>query len=223
MKKSVVSIVAICLLLNGVVLAQKLTPVSTNALATSSTGTLIQGPTKITDVKVIPAANCVSAVAGGSWSFAAATFTAACRAGTNNLGGGLQAIPSTGAAAQFLIELPSDWDTAIQPFIKIFYASGTNTSGTVIWTVSSACSKEDGSVTDDPAFVAESAFGSQTMAAASRMWAVSGQFTGITSGNNCIAGSSVIIKVAVSGTAAAAINAYQAVVTIPRIVAYQAN
>lgn len=172
---------------------------------------------------IIPAANCVAATAGSGWSAASSTFTAACRAGTNNLSGALQAIPSTGAAAQFLIELPLDWDTASQPFISILYGSGANTSGTVIWTVSSACSKQDGSVTDDPAFNAETAFASQTMATANRTWGKSGQFTAITSGNNCVGGSQLIVKVAVSGTAASNINAYQATVTIPRLLTVQAN
>jgi len=175
------------------------------------------------DVKLIPAANCNAATAGAGWSTASSNFTPACRAGTNNLGGALQAIPNTGAAAQFLAELPQDWDTSTQPYISIFYGSGSNASGTVIWTVSSACSKENGSVSDDPSFNAESAFATQTMAAANRMWAQNGQFTAITSGNNCIAGSSILIKVAVSGTASSNINAYQVVLTIPRLPVVQAN
>ncbi len=175
------------------------------------------------DTKVIPAANCIAGTAGGGWSNAASNFTAACRAGSNNLGGALQATPATGAVAQFMLELPADWDTATQPYISIYYGSGANSSGTVIWTVSSACSQMNGSTTDDPAFVAEPAFAPQTMAAASRTWAKNGQFTRMTGSNNCVAGSSVIIKVAVSGTAASAINAYQAVVTIPRLLTVQAN
>jgi hypothetical protein len=106
---------------------------------------------------------------------------------------------------------------------NIVYSSGAAASGTVIWTVSSACTKSDGSVSDDPAFVAETAFASQTMAVANRMWAKSGQFTALTSGNNCIAGSSVIVKVTLSGTASSAINAYQAVLTVPRALVLQAN
>lgn len=176
-----------------------------------------------TDVKIVAAANCVAGTAGGSWSTATSNFTPACRAGSNNLGGAMQAIPSTGAAAQFLVELPLDWDTTSQPFINIFYGSGSNTSGTVIWTVSTACSKEDGSVSDDPSFHAESAFASQTMAAANRMWAKSGQFTQVTSGNSCVGGSTMIVKAAVSGTASAAVNAYQAVISIPRVIVNQAN
>jgi len=135
----------------------------------------------------------------------------------------MQAIPSTGASAQFMMELPLDWDTTTQPYINIFYSSATNTTGTVIWTVSTSCSKEDGSVSDDAAFHAESAFTAQTMAAANRMWSKTGQFTQVTSGNSCVAGSTMLIKVAVSGTASSNINAYQAVVSIPRIIATQAN
>ncbi len=175
------------------------------------------------DTKIIPAANCIAGTAGAGWSNAASNFTAACRAGSNNLGGALQAIPATGAVAQFMLELPADWDAVTQPYISIYYGSGANSSGTVIWTVSSACSQMNGSTTDDPAFVAEPAFAPQTMAAASRTWARNGQFTRMTGSNNCVAGSSVIIKVAVSGTAPSGINAYQAVVTIPRLLTVQAN
>lgn len=175
------------------------------------------------DAKQIPFANCYQNVAGSGVTTATSNFTAACRGGSNNLSGMLQAIPSTGGSLQFMLELPLDWNTAQQPYINIFYGSGSNTSGTVIWTVSSACSKADGSVTDDPSFNAESAFASQTMANASRTWSKSGQFTAITSGNNCIPGGSLIIKAAVSGTASSNINAYQAVVTIPRILAVQAQ
>lgn len=176
------------------------------------------------DIHYYPAANCVSSTAGSGWSLpAASTFTPACRAGTNNLNGTLQAIPSTGATAYFQFQLPSDWDTASQPYLKLYYGSGANTSGTVIWTVSSGCTKSDGSVTDDPTFVAESAMATQTMAAASREWAQSAQFANVTSGNNCIAGSIVNLKVVLSGTAASAINLATASITTPRLLTVQAN
>jgi hypothetical protein len=177
------------------------------------------------DVHIVPAANCVAATAGGGWSYATATWTATCRAGSNNLGGYLSLAPNTGGAAQFQFDLPVDWDTSVQPYIKIIYASGGTVVGTdtAIWTVASACSKSDGSVTDDPAFHAESAFSSQTLATANRMWAQTGQFTAMTSGNNCIAGSSVIIKLTLSGTETNAIAAYEAVLTVPRLLTVQAN
>ena len=72
-------------------------------------------------------------------------------------------------------------------------------------------------MSDDPAFNAESAFASQTMAASSRAWSQTGHFTLVTSGNNCVPGGGIIIRAALSGTAAAAVNAYQAVVTIPTL------
>ena len=62
------------------------------------------------------------------------------------------------------------------------------------------------------------------MAGANRMWAKGGQFASMTSHNNCVPGGTVIVAVAVSGTAGAAINAYEAVVTIPTLpVAAQVN
>jgi len=169
------------------------------------------------DVKIIPFAAAPAGAAGAGVSYASGQWAATARAGTNNFGAALQAIPSTGAALQWRMELPLDWDPAAQPYIRIEYSSGSNTSGTVIWTVSSACTKADGSVSDDPAFNAESAFASQTMAAANRAWSQTGHFTAITSGNNCVPGGGMIIRAAMSGTAAAAVNAWQAVVTIPTL------
>ncbi len=176
------------------------------------------------DVKIIPFAAAPGGTGAAGVSYATSLWTPTARAGTNNLGAALAAKPSDGTAIlQFLLELPLDWNTASQPFINIFYGSGANTSGTVIWTVASACSKADGSVSDDPAFNAESAFGSQTMANANRMWSKSGQFTAITSGNNCIPGGSAILKLSLTGTASSNINAYQAIVTTPRLPVVQGN
>ena len=169
------------------------------------------------DVKIIPFAAAPAGAAGAGVSYLSGQWTPTARAGTNNLGSALQAIPATGAALQWRMELPLDWDPSAQPYVRIEYGSGSNTSGTVIWTVSSACTKADGSVSDDPSFNAESAFASQTMAAANRTWSQSGQFTAIASANNCVPGGGIIIRAAVSGTAAAAINAWQAVVTIPTL------
>lgn len=177
------------------------------------------------DVKIIPFANCNAGTAGMGASTASSNFTAACRAGTNNLGGAAQAVPSTGASLQFMYELTGDWSTSNQPYIDIYYGSGSNTSGTVIWTVSSACVdvSTPGGASDDPSFVAESAFASQTMANANRMWYKGAQFSNITSGNNCKANGFVIIKAAVSGTAGSNINGYYAVLTQQRRPVVQAN
>lgn len=188
------------------------------ASGASKTCTYIDYP----DVKIIPAAACSNTTAGAGWNIPASGVTAACRAGTNNLSGSLQMAPSAGTGiAQFEFELAGDWDTATKPYIAIYYGSGANTTGTVIWTVSTACTKQDGSVTDDPSFIAESAMGTQTMAAASRMWAQSAQLAGAMT--NCIAGSTMIVKVAATGTASSAINVYKAVITTPRLLTVQAN
>lgn len=198
-------------------------PTSAKYLQTNGSAQLIGAD--FADVKIIPAANCPGGTAGSGWSYASGQFTATCRAGTNNLGGNLQAIPSTGGAAQFMFELPGDWETTTQPYINIFYGSGSNTSGTVINTVASACvdNSTPGGASDDPSFHAESAFSTQTMANANRMWNISGQFTQMTSGNGCKVGSSVIVKITLSGTASANIGYYKAVLSIPRSPVMQAN
>ncbi|HEY6341812.1 MAG TPA: hypothetical protein VIY49_09990 [Bryobacteraceae bacterium] len=177
------------------------------------------------DVKVVPTAVCNAGTAGPAWTIpSSGGFSVACRAGTNNLLGALQGTPSSGATAYFDFELPGDWDTTNQPYVQIFYGSGSNTSGTVIFTVSTACmGAEAGGTTDDPSFNANSAFSTQTMATANRAWAVSGKLTAVTSGNNCDAGSNMIVKVVLSGTASSAINVYKASVTVPRLLTVQAN
>lgn len=174
-------------------------------------------------VQVFPVASCVNATATALINTPASAFTAACRGGTNNLTGVFSAAPSAGASAQIDNELPLDWNTANQPYVSIYYGSGGNTSGTVIWTVSTACmGPGDGSVSDNLAFQAETAFATQTMTATSRSWKISGQLTKMTSGNGCVVGSNYILKVAVSGSAAA-ISMEKVVVTTPRLTLLQAN
>jgi hypothetical protein len=174
------------------------------------------------DVKIAPAAVCNAGAAGPGWTLpASGGFTPAC---APNLLGALQGTPSSGATAYFDFELPGDWDTGSEPYINVFYGSGANTTGTVIFTISTACmGAEGGGTTDDPAFNANSAFSTQTMAAANRAWAVSGQLTTVTSSNACDAGSNMIVKVVLSGTASSAINVYKASITTPRLVTVQAN
>jgi len=207
---------------------------SSTAYATTGAGTAKQivlaggsGPPALIDfpdVKIIPAANNNGGAAGAGWSLpGSGGFAAAARGGANNIGGVLQGTPSTGAYGTFDFELPSDWDLAMQPYIKIFYGSGSNTSGTVIWTVSSACSKGDGSGSDDAAWVTESAMPAQIMTTANRDWAQSAQFTNLTAGNNCSAGSHARIKVAVSGTATLSVNVEMATITVPRLLTVQGN
>lgn len=205
-------------------------PVSQGGLgitATGAAGQILSGGSPYTwidfpDVKVIPAANCVSSSASSAWS---ANLTPSCVAGTNNQGGVLAFVDSS--VAQFNVEIPGDWDTASQPYIAVFFSSASNTSGTVIFNVKMACSKGDGSVTSDPAFNAADALTTQTMTAASRQWATSVQMTHVTSGNNCVATSppaTMIVQVSrVTDTASAAVNVDKATITFPRKLVVQAN
>jgi hypothetical protein len=191
-----------------------------NKVAVSAGANKVLSYIDFPDPKIIPAANCVNAVAGSGWS-APSTFTPTCRAGTNNLNGVLNGVPSTGATGYFDFELSGDWDTAVKPYISVYYGSGANTSGTVIWTISTACTKQDGSVTDDPAWIAESAMATQTMAVANRMWAQNAQLAGAMT--NCVVGSTMYVKLALSGTATSAIQVSKAVITVPRLLTVQAN
>lgn len=173
------------------------------------------------DVKVVVLCGSVAGTASGAVTYASGQWTPT--NATSSDGCTLNATPSTGATLYFDFEWPGDADTSDQPYIDISYSSLTNTSGTVIWTVSSACTKQDGSVSDDPSYNAESAFASQTMATASRNWGKSGQFTAIASGNNCIPGSPYRVKVVLSGTASAAIGLNRIFMTTPRLLTVQAN
>lgn len=175
---------------------------------------------------IFDTAACNNAATVVKWSLPSSNApTVACRAGTNNQSGVLQwANNNATTNAQFVFQLPFDWDTTTQPFWNIVYGSGANTSGTVKWTISSACTKSDGSVTDDPAFVAETTSTGKTMAVANREWSENAQFANITSGNNCVGGSMVILKVTSgSGTATSTVNVEQMTLTIPRLLAVQAN
>ena len=166
-----------------------------------------------------PAANCVATVAGAGWSTG---LTAVCVGGSNNLGGTLPfADASTG---QFNMQIPGDWDTASQPYFKIVFNSGANTSGTVIFDITTACTKEDGSVTSDPSFTAADSTASKTMAAATRAWSSTVQLTHVTSGNNCLPGGQMIVKVTrATDTASSVVQVDKAVMTFPRLLTVQAN
>ncbi len=171
------------------------------------------------DVKVIPAANCVFSAPASSWNTA---LTPGCINGTNNFGGYLPFIDTS--TAQFEYELPGDWDTTAQPYVKVSFQSNTNTSGTVIFTAAVACYKSDGSVTSDPAFNTADALATKTMATATRGWDTSVQLTQVTSGNNCVPGGTMLVNIArTTDTASAAVWVTKAVITTPRLIVVQAN
>jgi len=188
------------------------------ASGASRTCTYIDFP----DVKVFPVASCAGSTATALVNYQT-TQSPACD--SNNNGIFVTALPTAGTSA-FMVSymIPGDWDTTNQPFIKVSYSSRSNSSGTVIWTAASACTSSDGSVTANPSFHTESAFASQTMASTNVEWAQSGQFTAMTSGNNCVPGGLAFLKVTLTGTASASgIGVTSLAVTTPRRLVVQAD
>lgn len=171
------------------------------------------------DVKIIPAANCVSSTAGAGWN---TTLTPACIGGSNNLGGYLPFLDNS--VAQFEYELPADWDTANQPYVAVHFLSNSNTSGTVIFQAAVSCYKSDGSTTSDPTFNTADVMTTKTMATATRGWSTSVQSTQVTSGNSCVPGGTMLVKITRNtDTASAAVWVTKAVITTPRLLTVQAN
>jgi hypothetical protein len=167
-----------------------------------------------------PAANCVNAVAGVAWS-TGATPVSACRAGTNNLGGTLNF--ADGGTAQFDLAIPGDWDTASNPFVKLFFTDGANTSGTEIFQVQVSCYVSDFSATDDVAFATAQVFTTRTAVAANRSGNENLQLNS-TSMSGCVAGGSMILKITRNtDTAASVVPVSKMTVTIPRLLTVQAN
>ena len=191
----------------------------TTGIVTVTTSTGAISSTDFPDVKVYPAANCVSSTAGAAWN---TTLTPACIAGSNNLGGELPFVDAS--VAQFETEIPADWDTTSQPFVNLFFNSGANTTGTVIFNVAVACTKSDGSVTSDPAFNTADALTTKTMAAASRTWSTTGQLTQVTSAHSCIPGATMLVKVTrATDTAGTLVQVTKLAMTTPRLITVQAN
>jgi hypothetical protein len=146
---------------------------------------------------------------------------------SNHTGVIITALPNAGTAA-FTInaDLPGDWDTTQQPYIKVSYDSRSNAAGTVVWTAASACTKADGSVGSVPglSFQSEVAFASQTMTVANRQWAQSGQYTLVNSTNNCVPGGHIVYKMTLAGTASTSgVGVYSFSVTVPRLLVVQGN
>lgn len=186
---------------------------------TNSSGIVTGAFQSFPDLKIIPAANCVSATAGAAWN---TSLTPTCIGGTNNLGGYLPFVDTS--TGQFEFELPTDWDTTQQPFISVFFNSGTNATGTVIFNAAAACTKSDGSITSDPAFTTADALATKTMTATARQWSTSTQLTQVTSGNNCVPGGTILVKITrATDTAASAVQVTKATITIPRLTVVQAD
>lgn len=171
------------------------------------------------DVKEIPAANCNNTNAGAGWSIGSGG-TAGCRAGTNNLGGYIQISDTTSTFATFQIDVPEDWDTGTNPYVRMKLASTDATNGhTVIPEINVACYKGDGSTTDDVAANGFHSLSTVTLNGnANRFWSTSNVQMNSTDVTGCVAGATMQVTVgrATDTATAASVRFYSATITFPR-------
>jgi hypothetical protein len=105
----------------------------------------------------IPIWNIPSSLGGSSSS----------RVGSNAVSCGISLADTT--TAYFDAQLPEDWDSNSNPFVRAFVVSTDTTSGhTIVPTVAVSCAKGDGSTTDDVAFNAAQSLSTITTGQASR-------------------------------------------------------
>lgn len=189
---------------------------------------LSSGSKDFPEVLIIPAANCSNTTAGVGWSIGSGG-TATCRAGSNNLGGYITITGTSSTFAQFMLALPTDWDSGTNPYIKVGFASATDTTNghTVIPQIKVSCpTATNGTVSDDAAFSAAQTLTTVTFGAAA---VANGFYTtsvqiGATQMTGCVAGGMMIVQVGrATDTATGNINFYYATVTVPRLLAVQAN
>lgn len=145
-----------------------------------ATGNVLTIPVKIS----IPFGGCNNATAGPVWDLpTSSAASASCVTGTNIQKGVLTF--ADGQTAQTTIILPADWSGAIDVNL-ILAGGGSDTSGTVIPTIATACTATGGTTTDDPSFNTADNLSTITLAtAANRVW--SSVKTGITM-TGCSAG-----------------------------------
>lgn len=176
------------------------------------------------DTKVIPAANCNNTTAGTGWSIGSGG-TATCRAGTNNKGGYISITDTSSTFAQFVIEIPEDWDSSANPYIRVQVASTDTTNGhTIIPQIQVSCAKGDGSTTDDVSFNASHSLSTITLnTTANQFWSSSNVQMNSTDMTGCVAGALMIIQVGRATDTATNAEFYSATVTIPRLITVQAN
>ena len=172
----------------------------------------------------IPAANCNNATGGAGWSIGSGG-SVSCRAGVNNLGGYITISDTASTFATFQITLPEDWDSTVNPYIRLQVASTDNASGhTIIPTIQVACYKGDGSTTDDVAPNAAHALSTLTTNTTNhQFWSTANTQMNATDMANCAAGSLVQITVGRATDTATNAQFYGATVTIPRLLTVQAN
>jgi hypothetical protein len=171
------------------------------------------------DTKVVPVANCNNATAGAGLSLPTTSApTVVCRTGTNVQTGALQFTASQ--SAQFQIELPADWDTATNPYVRVNYTqSGSTASQTIAFQVQVGCS----TTTDDPSFQTAQAFTTTTTGAtANTPYAQTLQLNS-TSMTSCAGGNVMNVKISTTAGSTGSSNLQAVAMTFPRLLTVQAN
>lgn len=153
-------------------------------------------------------------LAGSIQTLAGFTLTSCYGGGNNNLSAA-QMQPSAGTGSfAIALAIPPDWD-GTEPKLYVNYGARSATSGTVIFTPNTSCSKTDGTIGGDTAFLGNTAFSTQTMNATGDVdWSNVIQLTQVTSGNSCVVNGLLKIKVALTGTATGNIDLYTLTIRI---------
>jgi hypothetical protein len=187
------------------------------------------------DTKTYPAANCDgstgTAVAGAGWSLTGNTGAKGCRAGTNNKLGYVTITDTSTSFAQFLAEIPADWDTATNPYIAVGLSSTDTTNGhTIIPQIQISCpTATNGTANDDATFATAHSFsasgGTITIGASavSNGWYTTSIQMNSTDTTGCVAGSLMIVQVGRATDTATSANFSFASITWPRKLVLQAN
>lgn len=170
-----------------------------------------------------PAANCVNSVAGSAWS-TGATPAALCRAGTNNKTGLLSPWGASDVGyIQFHIAADADLTTQLPSLMLEVTSTASVNANTIIMQESVACSKEDGSTTDDVAFNAARSFATVTLNAnANRVWNTTLTLNS-TDLTGCVAPGVLWVKISRTTDTATNVGVYGLSLTQYRLLTVQAN
>lgn len=214
---------------SGVVAANVMTAAST-ATAAKQTCVASSGASRtcsyisFPDVKPFPAATCTNVTASALWSMGA-SGVATCRAGTNNTSAFIAITDTASTFAQFLADIPEDWDSSTNPYIRVQVASTDTTVGhTIIPQIKVSCAAGGGTTTDDVTFNAAHSLSTLTLnATANQFWSTSNVQMNSTDMTGCSAGSMMIVQIGRATDTATQAGFYMATITFPRLLTVQAN
>ena len=173
------------------------------------------------EVFEFPTANVNGSNAGNGWSINTTCGPLPAiyaRTGTNLATGYLQFSASESACTQF--ELPADWDTATNPYIRVNYTQNASTaSQSIIYTIQIGCS----ATTDDAAYATAQTFSTTTTGATANTPYTQTLQLNSTSMTACAGGSMMNLKVSTAAGSSAATNLQMVSLTVPRLITVQAN